>query len=67
VIVVVGVLVVLVVVWRARAAKLRGSTLDANQAAQQVQSPYSALYPRRGPGSIAGNFADRFLNRGGKF
>lgn len=58
---------VLFLVWRLRAQKLRTSNLAANQAAQQVQSPYAALHVRSPRASITGAVADRVLNRGGKF
>lgn len=53
--------------WRLRQNNVRSSNLAANQAAQQVQSPYAALYPRSGRLGMRGALAERFLNRGGKF
>lgn len=47
--------------WRARASKLRRSTLKANQAAQQVFSPYASLAPRSPRDGLLGALASRFL------
>lgn len=61
-----GLMVVVIVYVVAKRRQMRSSTLAANQAAQQVQSPYSAVYPRNGRPGLLGQIAERYLG-GGRF